>query len=242
MKIKNIIFKVENLKFSEALEYVIQNAQKTHSISSGQKGKSFIVTINPELVMIARKDHEYEKVLISADLALCDGVGIVWAGRIFGKKFEGRIHGVDLVEKISEAISDKPITIGLVGGRKNVAQLTSECLQKKYPGLKVSFAEEEWSDVKDPKSCDILFVAFGSPKQEKWIYEHLSKMDVKVAIGVGGAFDFISGNVRRAPVWIRKIGLEWLFRLITQPWRWKRQTALLKFIVEVLREKLVNKS
>lgn len=232
MKIKELIFKIENLSFPKALEYIEKNALK-------KQGKTFIVTINPELVMIALGDSEYEEILKSSDLALCDGVGIVWAGKIFGKRFDNRIHGVDLVEKVAEAISDKPITIGLVGGRKNVAQMTSECLKEKYPSLKVSFAVEEWENVKNP-SCDILFVAFGSPKQEKWIHENLNKIDVKVAIGVGGAFDFISGNVKRAPKWMRRLGLEWLFRLVTQPWRWRRQTALAKFVFLVLKEKFLK--
>ena len=88
---------------------------------------------------------------------------------------------------------------------------------------------------------DILFVAFGFPKQEQWIAENLDKIPVKVAMGVGGAFDYISGNVPRSPVFIRKLGLEWLFRLIIQPWRLKRQLALFKFIYLVLREKLKSK-
>lgn len=85
---------------------------------------------------------------------------------------------------------------------------------------------------------DILFVAFGSPKQEIWIAENLDKLPVRVAIGVGGAFDFVSGKVKRAPVWVRKIGLEWLFRLILQPWRIKRQLRLFKFVFLVLGEKV----
>lgn len=245
MKIKDLIFKIENIDFNQALEYIVKNCQK-------KGNKAFVVTLNPELVMLARNDSEYEKILKSADLAVCDGVGIVMAGKIFGKKFPGRIHGVDLVEKVSEAISQKPITVGFLGGGKNVAQMTADCLKNKYPGLKVVFALEEWpknesrtknqesriSNRNSSLSCDILFVAFGSPKQEKWIYDNLNKIDVRVAIGVGGAFDFISGNVRRAPVWLRKIGLEWLFRLIIQPWRWKRQLALIKFIVEVFKERI----
>lgn len=93
------------------------------------------------------------------------------------------------------------------------------------------------SSVNIPK-VDILFVAFGSPKQEIWIYENLDKLPVKVAIGVGGAFDFLSGKIKRAPFWIRKAGLEWLFRLINQPWRIKRQLALIKFVILILKEKL----
>ncbi|MFI5391913.1 MAG: WecB/TagA/CpsF family glycosyltransferase [Bacteriovoracales bacterium] len=161
----------------------------------------------------------------------------MWAGKMFGKSYKGRVHGSDLVDKLSSAIAKKPIRVGFLGGYGNVAQLSAECLVKKYPGLKVAFASEEWDKDVAKKDCDILFVAFGSPKQEKWIYENLPNINVRVAIGVGGAFDFISGKVRRAPVWIRKIGLEWLFRLIIQPWRIKRQLSLPKFVILVLKER-----
>lgn len=259
MKIKDIIFEIENVSFNEALEYLSKKAEK-------RKGKTFVVTINPEIIMFAVNDLEYERVLKSANLALTDGVGVLWAGKMFGKNFKGRVHGVDLVESLCREVSEKPITVGFLGGYGNVAQKASERLVKKYPGLRVVFASSEYSDdtqrtglsdaqsirnSEDPNlrhtdspsflsfpKTDILFVAFGSPKQEKWIYENLPKIDVKVAIGVGGAFDFISGKVRRAPVWVRSLGLEWLFRLIIQPWRIKRQFALVRFVFKVTQEKL----
>jgi N-acetylglucosaminyldiphosphoundecaprenol N-acetyl-beta-D-mannosaminyltransferase len=230
MKIKDIIPIIKPLSFSETLEYFEDNASK-----KGQK--SFVVTINPEIIMLAQEDEEYEKVLKSADLAVCDGVGVVWAGKIFGRKFKGRVHGSDLVEGIVKAIEKKPITVGFIGGQGNVALRTANCLKEKYPELKVAFTLEEWPQDKDLK-CDILFVAFGSPKQEKWIYKNLSDIDVKVAVGVGGAFDFISGKVPRAPKLIRSVGLEWLFRLLIQPWRIKRQLALPKFVLLVIKEKV----
>jgi N-acetylglucosaminyldiphosphoundecaprenol N-acetyl-beta-D-mannosaminyltransferase len=233
--IKDIISQIKNYNYSQVLEYIEKKCGSKDS-------KAFLVTINPEIIMLARDDEEYEKVLESADLAVCDGIGVVWAGKMFGKKFNGRVHGVDLVEKVCEFVAKKPITVGFLGGDKNVALNTSDCLRKKYPGLQVSFADSKFeirnSKFEIPKT-DILFVAFGSPKQEKWIYENLAKIDVKVAVGVGGAFDFISGQVRRAPKWMRKLGLEWLFRLIIQPWRWKRQLALPKFIYLVFKERLV---
>ena len=262
MKIKDVILEIESLSFKEALEYIIENSQK-------EGKKTFVVTINPEIIMLAMNDESYEKVLKSADLALADGVGVVWAGKMFGKSFKGRVHGSDLVEKLSQTIAKQPITVGFLGGRRNVATDVAKRLQKKYSGLKVAFAGSEYSDVTQeirkisksdrqivrnsenpnlrqsdspsflsfPKT-DILFVAFGSPKQERWIYENLANIDVRVAIGVGGAFDFILGRVRRAPVWVRSLGLEWLFRLIIQPWRIKRQAELIKFVFLVLKEKL----
>ncbi len=231
MKIKDIIFKIAPLSFRDALEYLVKKAEK-----SGKK--TFVVTINPEIIMLALKDPEYEKVLNSSDLALSDGVGVLWAGKMFGKMFNGRVHGVDLVNGLSKEVSEKPITVGFLGGAENVAQRTADCLKKKYPNLKVAFALEEWTkDSKDLRS-DVLFVAFGSPKQEKWIFENMNEIDAKVFIGVGGAFDFISGKVMRAPVFIRRLGLEWLFRLVIQPWRIKRQFSLVRFVLVVIKEKL----
>ncbi len=252
MKIKDIIFNIENLNFQEALEYIVEKSLPAGRQEKKSDKKTFVVTINPEIVMHALGDNEYEKVLNSADLALADGIGIIWAGKMFGKRFKGRVHGADLVDKLSKEVAGKPITVGFLGGRKNVAQLIAERLVKKNPGLRVAFAVEEADRLQttdygktvdgSPKAvslkCDILFVAFGSPKQEKWIYENLPKIDVRVVIGVGGAFDFISGKVRRAPVFVRRLGLEWLFRLIIQPWRIKRQFALVKFVFKVTQEKL----
>ena len=255
MKIRDAIFQIKSLSFDETLEYLVTKAKK--------KGeKCFVVTINSEIIMLARRDPEYEEILKSANLALVDGIGAVWAGKMFGKSFKGRVHGSDLVEKLSQAVTKQPITVGFLGGKGNVAKLTAECLVSKYPGLKVAFAASEWpglevdkevSSIQYPVSSkkilntgysilntpiDILFVAFGAPKQEIWIYDNLPNIDVRVAIGVGGAFDFISGKVRRAPKFVRSLGLEWLFRLIIQPWRIKRQTNLLKFVILVLIEKI----
>lgn len=210
----------------EALELLAEKAKS---------GKTFVVTVNPEIVMLMKKNPEYRKVVESADLIVADGAGIIWAGNIFGKKFKGRVHGTDLVDALSGFVADKDLSVGFLGGRGNVACITADTLKTKYKGLNVAFAEEEW--VKGQKS-DILFVALGSPKQEKWIYENLSKLDTHVVIGVGGAFDFISGKVRRAPVWMRKLYLEWLFRLVRQPWRIKRQTQLIVFSSSVVKERI----
>jgi len=233
MKIKDLIFQIESIRFSKALEYIVENAQNSTK-------KVFIVTINPELIMLARNDSEYERILKSSDLALNDGVGVTIAGKIMGKSFKGRVHGADLVEKLPEAIGEKPITVGFLGGRGNVAQLAADCLKAKYPSLKVAFALEEWPENDKNLKCDVLFVAFGSPKQEKWINDNKDKVNAKVLIGIGGAFDFISGRIQRAPLLIRKIGFEWLFRLVLQPWRIKRQIVLPYFVLLVLKEKFIG--
>ena len=122
-KIKKIIYKIENLTFEEALEYLVEKAEKT-------SGKTFVVTINPEIIMLGRHDKDYQKVLNSADLALADGVGVLWAGKMMGKPIKGRVHGSDLEEKLSEVVAKKPITVGFLGGKQNVAELSAKCLKE----------------------------------------------------------------------------------------------------------------
>jgi len=198
--------------------------------------KYYIVTPNPELLAIAHTDARFKAILNEANIALPDGVGVLVAGKLLGKPFPERITGVDFVDLVCKRVADLPITTGFLGGGPGVAERTSECLQKKYPGLKIFLAKEEWDESDFNKKMDILFVAFGSPKQEKWISENIKALPVKVVVGVGGAFDMISGKTVRAPRLIRNFGLEWLFRLLIQPWRIKRQTRLLKFTYLVAKE------
>jgi N-acetylglucosaminyldiphosphoundecaprenol N-acetyl-beta-D-mannosaminyltransferase len=257
---------ITNATKQEGLEYIIKGLEK-----SGKK--YFIVTPNSEILVFANKAKTYKKILNNAEIALPDGVGVIIAGKIFGIKFKGRITGVELLESLCSEVSEKPITVGFLGGGERIAEKTAECLIKKHPKLKVVFAAEEWekegfdfqkknqeSRIRNQESgainkkekihnslfmlhdsIDVLFVAFGAPKQELWISKNLDKLPVRVAIGVGGAFDYISGKIPRAPRWVQKLGFEWLFRLIIQPWRLKRQLALLEFIFLVLREKLASK-
>jgi N-acetylglucosaminyldiphosphoundecaprenol N-acetyl-beta-D-mannosaminyltransferase len=215
----------------EVLEFIITGLDK-------QTEKYYIVTPNPELLVIANGDKEYRGILNGAKLALPDGIGVMMAAKLLGVTLRQRIHGVDLVESLCREVSNRPITVGFLGAGPSVAEMTSECLIKKYPNLRVGLVADEWSKGLKDNKVDILFVAFGSPKQEIWIANNLSILPAKVVIGVGGAFDFISGRVPRAPMFLRSVGLEWLFRLIIQPWRIKRQLSLIKFAYLAIREKL----
>lgn len=202
------------------------------------KGKHYVVTPNPEILVMAQDNTELKKVLNNADLAVPDGAGL--------RLFSGIVRntpGTDLMEALCKRLSEKGSTIGFLGGGPGVAKKASERLIKKYPKLKVSFAESGGEIDQTGKSLkslkllkvDLLFVAFGPPKQELWISKNLEKIPVKVAMTVGGAFDFLSGIVPRAPLWVRVLGLEWLFRLIIQPWRIRRQLALIKYLMIILR-------
>lgn len=233
--------KIDNSVKSEVLQKISGFLQfdKSHQI----------VTVNPEFIMAAQYDDEFRAILNKADLSVADGVGIKFAARRFGQRLKERITGMDLVEEIARLAEQLNKSIYLLGGKHQVAEKTALKLLEKYPKLKIAGFESGyrhwWWKLSDEKivshirrsQTDILFVAFGHPKQEKWIYHHLPKMPlVKLAMGVGGAFDYISGHVKRAPKWMRDLGLEWLYRLIRQPWRLPRiMTAVVRFSWAVLR-------
>ena len=255
----------KDLPSTEILGVDITTASKQHVLKyifkrlHNNKDKFYIVTPNPEILVYASRSRVFRQVLNGATVSLPDGVGVLAAGKILKKRIMGRITGVDMMESMCREASKRHVTVGFLGGRGGVAEQTAECLTKKYLGLIVSFAGEEWpiQNIEDRRSnmegnqnskfkiqnsqnihADILFVAFGFPRQEEWIAKNLSKIDVTCAMGVGGAFDYISGKVKRAPKLIRSIGMEWAFRLIVQPWRLRRQLALPQFIFEIIKERM----
>lgn len=221
---------VTNDSEADILEFITKGLEKNSE-------KYYVVTPNPEILVIANKNPNYQKLLNGAKIALPDGMGVVWGAQLLGKQLHKRITGVDFVKSLCKHISNRPITVSFLGGGHNIAELTAECLKAEFKGLKVAWARQEWQNAQKLGYTDILFVAFGSPKQEIWIKDHFDDIDAKVIVGVGGAFDFISGKILRAPSVLRDLGLEWLFRLIVQPWRIKRQLSLLTFIYLILKEK-----
>lgn len=241
--------KVTTSSRDRILEYIESKLKKGGEILS-------IVTPNPEIIMYARSHPDFKRILDEADIALPDGVGISVASHLLGLGRIGKVPGVEFMEELvkltaelNNEINDthknvkKTYSIGLFGGLPGVAELASLCLQKKYSGTEISIATDKWDSHNLPKKkMSILFVALGHPKQEKWIYEHLSEIPADVVMGVGGSFDFISRRVRRAPIYLQKAGLEWLFRLVNQPWRWKRQLALISFGALTVREMITSRS
>lgn len=229
-KISILGVEVHNAKKEEALEFIIKGLEK------GDK-KRMIFTPNPEIIVYVNKDRHFEKVVNGADLALPDGVGLLWAAKMLGIQLQERITGIDFMEDLCKEAAKQGFTVGLIGGGTKIAEKTRDCLLQKYPRLNIVFAQKEW---REGQRTDILFVALGFPKQEQWIYENLPKIPVRVAMAVGGSFDYISGAVPRAPKFLRDSGLEWLFRLIVQPWRIRRQLVLPKFIFLVLKERFLG--
>ncbi|MBU1500078.1 WecB/TagA/CpsF family glycosyltransferase [Patescibacteria group bacterium] len=182
-----------------------------------QDKKRYIVTVNPEFVMLAQKDEEFKKILNNADLAICDGAGLGLADRRLIK-----VSGVDLMLSLIK----KGYKTLLIGARPGIAEKAAR---------KLGVSGMSGPDVKKINELkpDLLFVALGMGKQEKWIVDNLPKLNVKVAMGVGGALDQIAKPWLRAPKLVRQIGLEWLYRLIFQPRRIKRQWQLVRFLVKI---------
>lgn len=208
-------------------------------------GSHQVVTINPELVMLAQRDTTYRTVLNRAALRLADGVGLLWAARVLGQRLPERVTGVDTFQSLAARCAATGRSVFLLGGRPGVAEQAARRLCEHAPGLRVAgtyagspASAEEEVIIRRVRTAapDVLFVAFGSPAQELWIARTRERLGVPVAMGVGGAFDFVAGRVPRAPCWMRQAGLEWLYRLIRQPWRWRRQLALPLFVALVLRE------
>lgn len=223
--------KITTANVGDIQGFVINNLAK-------QDPKLFVVTPNPEIITYAYYYPQFKDILNTADLALPDGIGIILAARFLGLHLDTRITGVDFMELICEKAAKNNASVGLLGGRHGVAKSTARRLVEKYPGLRVAYIAEEFNEAEFKKRpCDILFVAFGFPKQEQWIFQYKDRISFKVAMGVGGAFDYISGRVGRAPRWVRQIGFEWAYRLIREPWRIKRQVHLIYFVVLVIKEK-----
>lgn len=304
--IQNLLkVKINYIKTYQALEIV------GHWLS--KKGKHYVVTPNPEMVVDSLKDTKFREALNGADLSIPDSPRLGWGSYISSIKspllrlisapsflfphilprfYYPTTTGVDLMEALLSLSQERGFTTAYLGGSKKVADRLLKCLRLKYPNLKIVFCSGNVSvdsegmmrfDSQNNKSTmsksikaefriknaelgvrkeeylldshlrgndrmrkddvnphtlsqkiDIMFVAFGHKKQEKWMQANLSKLNTRVMVGVGGAFDYLSGSVPRAPFLIRNLGFEWLFRLVIQPWRIRRFWKLGYFVVKVI--------
>ena len=230
---------INNVNLNEALGLVLLYLEDNE--------KKIVFTPNPEFVMNAIKDKEFMDILNKSNLNIPDGIGIIIGGKMLGYNMRERVPGYDLVQNIFYKIKNTDKTVYFLGSTDENIKLAKENMEKKYKGLKIVgthngyFNEEEGNIVIEEINRlkpDLLLVGLGSPRQEKWIYNNKDIIDTKVMIGVGGSFDVMSGNVKRAPKIFIKLNLEWFYRLITQPTRFKRMLKLPLFIVEVLKYKL----
>ncbi|OGF21340.1 hypothetical protein A2316_03255 [Candidatus Falkowbacteria bacterium RIFOXYB2_FULL_38_15] len=241
MKVNILGTLIDNIKKEELLLEI------SSFLEDGKK--HFLITPNPEIVLSAQKDEEFKAILNRADIAIPDGFGLILASYYLKTPLEDRITGVDLMLEICKIAEGKKKSVYLLGGEEGIAEKTAKVLIDKFPKLKIVGAESggkiEKEKLKDDnflkkineKNPDIIFVALGGGKQEKWIDANLKNIpSVKLAMGIGGAFDFISGKIKRAPPLMRKLGLEWLFRLFLEPRRIKRIfNATAVFIYKVIK-------
>jgi len=237
--------KIDSVSFKEALE-------KVQSLI--KKGKrSFIITLNPEMIIAAQKDSEFREIVNDADLVTPDGYGLMLAARFLGQPLKERVTGVDLTWALLKLAEEREYRVFLLGGATGVAKKAAENIKRVHPRIKfagISSVDPDDKDIFDTISHakpDILFVAYGAPKQEKFInslIHPVSNLEFrisdlpKLSIGIGGTLDYIAGIVSYAPRWVRWLGLEWLYRLFTEPKRFNRIiTATIRFPWTVLRSK-----
>lgn len=227
---------IYNVTLEEARDFAFQ------CLAEGKAAA--IATANAEMVMLAQADPELADMLRHADLVVPDGAGVLWAAEQQGENFKERVTGVDLACSLLAKAAARQTPVYLFGGAEGIARQAAENMQKQYPGLHVVgthsgyfAADEEAAIIQDirGKGTQILLVALGVPKQEKWIHDHLYELGPCIAMGVGGTLDVLAGKVCRAPKWMQEHRVEWLYRLLKEPTRFKRMLALPKFVFTVKR-------
>ena len=205
--------------------------------------KTFIVTANPEIVMHAQRDPQYKKTLQSADYIIPDGIGVIMGAKLLKNPLPERIPGFDLMKDLLHLANKESLRVFFLGAREEVLNKAIDNVKRDYPGIQVAgchhgFFEENDSEVVSmvkESSPDMVFVALGFPRQERWIHNNYHLFQKGIFMGVGGSFDVLSGTIKRAPELWRKLNIEWLYRLIKQPQRWKRMAFLPLFILKILR-------
>ena len=205
---------------------------------------STIIAVNPEKVITASKDEQIKTLINDATYQIPDGVGILIASRLKGGAIQSRVTGVDMMDRLLEFASDEGKKVFMYGAKEEVVASAKAKIEEKYPSIQITGYSNGYTKDQDElvrkineSGAEIIFVALGSPRQELWIRDHMKDLNVKVYQGVGGSFDVFAGNVKRAPSFFRKAGLEWFYRLITDPKRFKRQLALPKFLFKIITKK-----
>jgi len=212
-----------------------------------ERERAFWVAVNPEKVYGSLADPALAHALRSADVGICDGIGVSVASRLLNRKPIPRCTGCDLFFELMRAASQLRWRVFVLGAKPEVNALACDSLKRQYPGMRIAGRQHGYFTDSAPvierindTGVDMLFVALGSPKQEFWICEHRDLLNVPFCMGVGGTLDVVAGEVRRAPRAWRRLGLEFLFRLITEPSRWRRQTVLIPFMLRVLQAAILG--
>ena len=206
--------------------------------------QTFVVTANAEIIMMCQEDAEYNRIIgQEAELVLPDGAGAVWAGRHLGYNVPERVAGFDLYNKLLALSAKKGYKAYFFGGSPGIAEAAKAKSEELYPGVQIVGCHNGYFtdadvpaiiDAINKSGAEMLFVALGAPKQEKWILEHRNELKPRILMGIGGSFDVLAGKMERAPKWMQDASLEWAFRLYKQPSRFMRMMALPKFALKVI--------
>ena len=238
---------------TEVLNVGFDNITMDEAVAMGEKlleteGASYIVTPNPEIVWACREDAKLKETIEKADLVLPDGIGIVYGARILGRPLKEKIPGIDFISGLFQRMAESGKTVFLLGAKPGIAQRAGAELTAKYPGLTVcgvhdGYFKEDGPVIEEINQAapDLLLVCLGAPKQEYWMAANRDKLQVKLMAGLGGSLDVFAGEVKRAPVFFQKLGLEWFHRLLKEPWRIKRMTKLPMFLCAVMGQRIKGK-
>lgn len=223
--------RLDAIDADEATAKILTLAREAHGAQ--------VVTLGTEMVVHAQRDARFRATVNACALSLCDTVGLLTVARWRGASLRDRVAGVELIDRLCAGAASAGLPVYFLGGAPGVAADAAANLKKRFSALTIAgardgfFAESESTAVAADVAASgarLLFAGLGSPRQEYWLDQHLRETGVGVGIGVGGSFDVIAGRVRRAPIAVRRLGLEWLYRLVTEPRRWKRQLALPQFV------------
>lgn len=233
MKIDVMGVRFDNVTMTEALEKAKEMLQS--------EGADYVVTPNSEIVYEAMASKELEDLLNGASLVLPDGAGVVLGAKILGTPLKEKVAGVEFADGVLGLLAETGGSVYLLGSKPGVAELAAEKMLQKHPGLTVAgMADGYFKDeaavvakVNEAKP-DVLFVCLGAPKQERFMMNHRQELNVKLMAGLGGSLDSFAGTVKRAPRWMIKLSLEWFYRLLKEPWRFKRMLRLPKFLWAVV--------
>ncbi|WP_080063347.1 WecB/TagA/CpsF family glycosyltransferase [Ruminiclostridium hungatei] len=226
---------LDDISMEQAVERIYE------FISSAENHSVF--TPNAEIMMEGITDKNMKALLNGADMLVADGAGVVLASKLLGREVTEKVSGFDLVKNLLKAASQRPVKFYLFGGKPGIAEKANANIICDYPGAEVVgtrsgyfTSDDEASIIEDINSsgAEVLLVCLGAPKQELWITANKHRLKVKASLGVGGTMDVLAGNVKLAPDFFRNHGLEWLYRLYKEPWRFKRMLRLPKFILHVL--------
>lgn len=237
MKIDVMGVRFDNVTMDEALERA-----KTMLAS---EGADYVVTPNSEIVYEAMADDELKNLLNGASLVLPDGAGVVLGAKILGTPLKEKVAGVDFADRLLELLAQTGGSVYLLGSKPGVAELAAEKMVQKHPGLTIAgladgYFKDEGPVIEKINAAhpDVLFVCLGAPKQERFMAAHQQALNVRLMAGLGGSLDSFAGTVKRAPQWMINCSLEWLYRLIKEPWRFRRMLRLPKFVWKVILKRI----